>query len=127
MGWSYLFPNRAPLSPEERFATPDVEHPLVGKHPETGRFFLFPGAIYGFDSPGIRAINLSNDESKRLYSDIKAFALTENFIYRHKWQVGDILATDNLAGMHCATQFDDQSERRTLYRVTIKGQQPQMA
>jgi len=126
-GWSSLFPNRAPLSSEERASTPDVAHPLVGKHPETGRFFLFPGAIYEFDTPGIRVVDLSDDESKRLYSDIRTFTLTKNFIYRHKWQVGDILATDNLAGMHCATQFDDQSERRTLYRVTIKGQQPQMA
>ncbi|MBO68641.1 MAG: hypothetical protein CL398_10055, partial [Acidiferrobacteraceae bacterium] len=88
---------------------------------------LFPGAIYEFDSPGIRIMGLPDHESKILYNDIRTFALTESFIYRHKWQVGDIMATDNLAGMHCATQFDDQSERRTLHRVTIKGQQPQMA
>ena len=126
-GWPYTFPNRAPLSPEECVSTPDVEHPLVGCHPETGRPFLYPGALYQFENPGIKPIGLSDQKAAVLYRDIKDFTLDERFIYRHKWRVGDILATDNLAGMHCATDFDDTLELRTLHRVTIEGVAPAMA
>jgi len=125
-GWPYSFPDRAPLSPEECETTPDVKHPLVGCHPETGRPFLYPGALYHFDNPGIRPMGLSNQKAAALYQDIKDFTLNDRFIYRHKWRVGDILATDNLAGMHCATDFDN-TELRMLHRVTIEGVAPACA
>jgi len=126
-GWPYAFPTLAPLSPEECVSTPDVEHPLVGRHPETGQSFLYPGALYHFENPGIRPMGLSDKKAAALYQDVKDFTLDERFIYRHKWAVGDILATDNLAGMHCATDFNDTLELRTLHRVTIEGVAPVMA
>lgn len=123
-GWPYAFPTRAPLSPEECAATPDVEHPLVGRHPETGRPFLYPGAIYDFHNPGIEPLGPEGEDAAALFDYVKAFALDERFIYRHRWRIGDILATDNLAGMHCATPFNDESEMRMLHRVTISGRAP---
>lgn len=123
-GWPYAFPTRAPLSPEERAATPDVEHPLVGRHPETGRLFLYPGALYDFENPGVRPLGPVGEDVEALYEDLKAFTLDERFIHRHQWRTGDILATDNLAGMHCATPYDDDSELRMLHRVTIEGVAP---
>jgi len=123
-GWPYTFPTRAPLSPEEILSTPDVEHPLVGRHPETGRHFLFPGALYEFDNPGIRPVGLPSQKSAALYKELKSFVLNEPFIYRHQWSLGDIVATDNLAGMHRGTNFDDAVEKRTIHRITIKGAAP---
>jgi taurine dioxygenase len=123
-GWPYTFPNRAPLSEEECAMAPDVEHPLVGQHPETQRHFLFPGALYDFQNPGIRLKGLSRQESISLYEKLKDFTLNDRFIDRHKWSLGDIVATDNLAGMHCATNFNEDTEKRTIHRVTIRGKAP---
>ena len=123
-GWPYTFPTREPLSKEERETTPDVEHPLVSQHPETGRYFLFPGALYEFRNPGIKLVGLSEQESVSVYEELKCFMLSKRFIYRHKWSLGDIVATDNLAGMHRATAFNEDTERRTIHRITIKGKAP---
>ena len=123
-GWSYTFPGREPLSKEECASTPDVEHPLIGQHPETARHFLFPGALYEFYNPGIQPIGLPTEEGGEVYEEIKNFMLSDQFIYRHKWSLGDIVATDNLAGMHKATNFDDDTEKRTIHRITIKGKPP---
>ena len=123
-GWPYTFPSREPLSREEHAVTPDVEHPLVGCHPETGRLFLYPGALYDFENPGTRPIGLTDQESSTLLQDLKDYVLSERFIHRHKWCVGDILSTDDVAGMHRATTFNDTLELRTLHRITIKGIAP---
>jgi taurine dioxygenase len=123
-GWPYAFPTRAPLSPEDCATTPDIEHPLVGIHPENGRPFLYPGALYDFDNPGIKPMGMDEEEGSALYEELKAFALSDRFIHRHKWNAGDILACDDLAAMHCATPFDDTAELRILHRVTIKGVAP---
>jgi taurine dioxygenase len=123
-GWPYAFPTRAPLSSEERAATPDVDHPLIGRHPLTGREFFYPGALYDFDNPGLKLIGPGGKNDIVLFEALKQFTLSDRFIYRHQWQVGDILATDDLAGMHCATPFDDVAELRILHRVTIAGVAP---
>ncbi len=126
-GWSYAFPTRAPLSAEECALTPDVEHPLVCRHPESGRALLYPGALYHFENPGIALIDSNGNDDAGLYDELKAFALSNRFIHRHRWDVGDILACDNLSAMHCATSFDDVNELRELHRVTIKGAAPMAA
>ena len=58
------------------------------------------------------------------FEELKVFMLSKRFIYRHKWSLGDIVATDNLAGMHRATAFNEDTERRTIHRITIKGKAP---
>ncbi len=123
-GWPYTFPDRAPLSREECSSTPDVEHPLVGQHPETSRPFLYPGALYEFFNPGACLIGLPPKEGIELQKQMKDFVLNDRFIHRHKWRLGDILATDNLAAMHKATDFNYDVEKRTIHRITIEGIPP---
>ena len=69
-------------------------------------------------------MGLSTQESISIYEKLKAFTLSDRFIYRHKWSLGDIVATDNLAGMHCATNFNEDTEKRTIHRITIRGKAP---
>ena len=75
-------------------------------------------------NPGIKLVGLSEQESISVYEELKCFMLSKRFIYRHKWSLGDIVATDNLAGMHRATAFNEDTERRTIHRITIKGKAP---
>jgi len=44
------------------------------------------------------------------------------FVYRHRWQPGDLVLWDNRATMHYAT--DDYSGPRVMRRVTLRGDAP---
>lgn len=126
-GWPYTFPTRASLSDEEILDSPDVVHPLVCRHPETSRPTLYVGAFYNVENPGIEIRGLPRSEARELYEELKAFALSPAFVHEHHWQVGDLLATDDIAAMHAATPFDDSGEVRRLLRITVKGVTPRAA
>jgi taurine dioxygenase len=46
------------------------------------------------------------------------------FIYRHKWRLGDMLIWDNRSAMHQAYYDYDTSQPRTLMRIILEGDKP---
>jgi len=109
---------RAPLTPEQRAKTPDVEHPIVRTHPITGRKSLYvteghTGWIAGMD----RA------ESDALLTTLWDHIKRPEFTYRHSWRVGDFLIWDNCATQHLAN-FDYGDIRRRLNRAGVEGTAP---
>ena len=58
----------------------------------------------------------SQDILNFLFNHIKK----DEFIYRHRWQVGDLLAWDNCATQHCAI-MDYSPMLRHMERTTISG------
>jgi taurine dioxygenase len=95
---------------------PDVVHPLVRTHPLTGRKCLYLSgdqtcAIVGWDE---RSSNALLDELKEHY-------LSPKYIYRHTWQVGDVVFWDNCLCMHKAVQDYQLPLRRKMLRTTIAG------
>ena len=57
---------------------------------------------------------------RALISELMAFATQEQFVYAHKWRLGDVLIWDNLATMHRATAFDDRKYKRDMRRTTCR-------
>lgn len=112
------FPDR-PLTPEQREATPDVVHPLVRRHPGNGRLALYVGREVVKEIVG-----LSPEESAALLDELNAHAVQPEFIYRHRWQEGDIVAWDNRNTMHQATEYDDTTYIRLMHRTTLAGERP---
>ncbi|HUJ73510.1 MAG TPA: TauD/TfdA family dioxygenase [bacterium] len=111
---------RAPLTEEQRRATPDVVHPVIRTHPETGR-----RAIYINPGFTVRILGMTEQESEALKRQVFEHCLQERFQYRYKWQVGDVLIWDNASVMHAATTRDlPASKRRTLWRTIISGEEP---
>ena len=45
-------------------------------------------------------------------------ATQREFVFRHRWQLNDLVIRDNRATMHRATPFSDHTIRRELRRVT---------
>lgn len=43
-------------------------------------------------------------------------------VYRHRWQVGDLLLWDNRSAMHIALADYDQNATRIMYRTTLLGE-----
>lgn len=118
--WHYrtYLSHRTPLTPEEEAKTPPVTHPLVRTHPSTGRQALYVGE-------GLtRSIEDMDDEAgRRLVVELSGFATQPAFVYRHKWQPGDLVFWDNRSTMHRATDFDN-TYRRLMRRTTIQGDAP---
>ena len=47
------------------------------------------------------------------------FASTPEFVYRHRWQLGDVLMWDNRCLLHYAVQDYDPTQLRVLQRCTL--------
>ena len=113
------FPERLPLSAAEKAALPDVVHPLVRTHPESGRRCLYLGG-----RPAWEVLGLPLDEGRALIAELIDFATQARFVYRHRWSAGDVILWDNRCAMHLATTFDEENERRIMHRTTITGDRP---
>ena len=82
-------------TPQEIAETPDVEHPLVRTHPETGRkaLYLNPNRLD-------RIVGLERAESDALLDELADEARKPQHHFGHVWQAGDIVIWDNRATMH---------------------------
>jgi len=111
---------RQPLTPEQLAATPNVEHPVVRTHPVTDRKSLFINP--GFT---VRFVGMSDADSEALKQRLFDHCLQAKYQCQYKWRVGDLLLWDNAAVMHAATTRDlDPSRHRTLWRTTVRGDEP---
>ena len=88
-------------------------HPLVMKHPESGRPHLVLGR-----RPNAYIQGLSLEESEALLDQLWAHATQPRFTWTQVWQVGDLVMWDNAATLHRRDAFDPQS-RRLMYRTQI--------
>ena len=103
------------LSAEEKAAFAPVRQPLVRTHPVTGRRSLFlashAGAIVGWTIP----------EARMFLHELTEHATQREFVYRHKWSVGDLVMWDNRQTMHRARRFD-RNKVRDVRRTTLAGE-----
>lgn len=88
-------------------------HPVVRTIPETGRKSLFVSRLMTD-----QIIGLPDDESRTLLNLISDHCEKPEFIYQHKWQVGDILMWDNRCSTHARLDFDG-SQRRLMKRIAL--------
>ena len=107
-----------PLTAEQRIAAPSVEHPIVRTHPVTGR----KGIYLGSHAHWIKG--LSAEEGQMLLAELMRHATQDAFVYKHRWQTGDLLMWDNRATLHRATSYDTARERRVVQRTVVKGDAP---
>ena len=115
------YPHLPPLSDIESLQRPDVFHPLLRRHPKSGRTALYIGR-WACDIDG-----MSHEEGRALVDYLQEFASQERFLYRHRWRVGDAVLWDNRCTQHSATPFDESRFVRLMHRTTIEGETPVMA
>ena len=115
--------NYPDLPPTGRGAAtrPDVYHPLVRRHPRSGRVSLYIGR-WACDIEG-----LPPEEGREIVTFLQEFARQHRFVYRHRWRDGDAVLWDNRCTQHCATPFDEARYTRLMHRTTLEGDVPVMA
>lgn len=104
------------------FGHPDQQavHPVVRRHPETGRPSLFVNRQFTK-----RILQLSPGESDALLAYLYAFSEQPQFNCRYSWTAGTVAIWDNRATQHYVV--NDFAGRRVLTRVTILGDHPEPA
>jgi taurine dioxygenase len=114
-----LFPEASEAEMEaERRKIPDVVHPLVRTHPELQRRGLYLGGEWGSCVTG-----LDEDEGQRLYDELLQHMIQDRFCYRHRWQPGDVLMSDNRCSLHRASEWDEANHVRRLHRIIMVDDQ----
>lgn len=92
---------------------PAKEQPLAWRH-ESGRTSLVLGATVD------HVAGMEPEEGRALIDRLEAWATDERFVYRHEWQVGDLVIWDNRGTMHRALPYTADSER-LMHRTTLVG------
>lgn len=93
-------------------------HPVARTHPATGRRSLYVNRLMTHHIEGLAA-NESRDLLAMLFDTLER----PEFVYEHRWRVGDLLLWDNRCTLHARRDFDP-NQSRWLRRVTIKGDRP---
>lgn len=109
----------SPVSAEDIAQYPPVEHPIVRTHPRTGRKGLY---IARDDCTGI--IGKDERTGQTLIEALADHIVRPDFIYQHRWRVGDVVVWDNCTVQHRAVQDYDLPQRRLLWRTTVRGDVP---
>lgn len=107
------------LSPQLERENPDVVHPLIRTHPANGRKALWPSTGTVTD-----VIGMEKEAGLKLLDELIEFVTQDQFVYRHKWQVGDLILWDNRCTLHTGTLFDDTKYKRLMHRMWAKGDAP---
>jgi taurine dioxygenase len=104
---------------EEQRKLAEAVHPITRTHPVTGR-----KCLYVNDSTTVKIVDVPESEGEALLQELRARCIRRDFIYRHKWRVGDLVMWDNCSSQHQAVPNYELPRRRLMHRTTIRGSVP---
>jgi taurine dioxygenase len=93
----------------------DVVHPVIIKHPDSGREVLYVNPAFT-----LRFEGWTVSESEPLLNCLFQHASRPEFSCRFQWREGTIAFWDNRATWHYALN-DYQGARRLMHRITVQG------
>jgi len=113
-------PARAPKRTEiEEQETPDVVHPLVRTHDDTGC-----KAIYFNPNRTDSVVGMDRKSSDELLDWLHTHITQPKYRYDHSWRSGDILLWDNRCLVHSVNTDFPVGQRRVHQRILLKGVRP---
>ncbi len=96
--------------------SPTKSCPIVWTH-HSGRKSLLLGATADYVE------GLPVEESRALLARLRDWATQPQYVYRHEWQLGDLLIWDNTGTMHRALPYPADSGR-LMHRTILAGEEP---
>ena len=103
------------FSDEERAKLPPVPQRLVRLHPGSKRKTLYLASHAGW----IRGMPIP--EARLLLRDLMEHATQREFVYTHRWKVGDLVMWDDRCTMHRARDYD-MAQVRDMHRTTVSDE-----
>ena len=110
-----------PKTADGKAMYPDVFHPIVRTHPETGRKALFL-CMRHVEMTTI--VDMDVAEGQALLHELRDFITNPPFVYSQRWDAGDLMVWDNRCSLHRATYWDQNKYERLIYRTFAKGDVP---
>ncbi|NQV54685.1 MAG: TauD/TfdA family dioxygenase [Rhodospirillales bacterium] len=100
---------------------PGARHPIIRRHPESGRPALYFGRRLN-----AYVVGMEIEQSEALLDRLWTYCSEDKFIFCHQWQLGDVVMWDNRCTMHRRGSFDP-AQRRIMHRTEIIGEKPSAA
>jgi alpha-ketoglutarate-dependent taurine dioxygenase len=94
-----------------------VEHPVICRHPETGRRYVFVSSVITHFK------GMTEEESRPLIDFLMARAARPEFTCRLRWEPRTLGMWNNPHVLHTAIN-DYPGYRRVMYRTTVEGTVP---
>jgi len=94
---------------------PHFAQPIVRTHPETRRKALYVNRLMTWSVDG-----MDQTQGTALLDQLFDHIEQDQFIYAHRWRVGDLVLWDNRCTLHARTDFSNK-ERRLLRRNVVAG------
>ncbi len=95
---------------------PDVAHPLVWVHPESGRRSLCISPVQLIDMVG-----MPREQGDPILEELVAHTTDGRFGYVHDWEENDMVLWDNWRTLHTAFGVPPDANR-VVHRTTIRGE-----
>lgn len=108
-----LVPDPTPEQVELWRSRPAKEQPLIWHHRDGRR-----SVVLGPTADHI--VGMDQDEGAAVLDEVLARATAPARVYRHEWQVGDLVIWDNRGVLHRALPYDPDSPRE-MHRTTLAG------
>jgi taurine dioxygenase len=114
------------LTAEQKKRIEVVHHPLVMRHPATGR-----RSLYGVAGSSFGIVGMPDDEALGLLSELAVHATRPEFTTAYDYDVGDFAAWDTYSTLHKAPFSKpaamNDAHARVLWRVSVTGMSPLIA
>jgi taurine dioxygenase len=108
----------AKLSPEQLASLPSVTHRLVQRRAPSQRPTLWPN-VGIFDGTAVPDEGDRNDDGGSAFLEqCFAHAVSDEFVYEHRWEDGDLALWSNWSTFHRREPFD-AAQRRVMRHLTI--------
>lgn len=107
------------LSNVETDETPDVTHPLVRTHEDTGVKSFYYNA-----NRTDRIDGMARDQSDALLDWVQERIVQPQYRYDHEWRVGDMLLWDNRCLVHSVNMDFPVGQTRRHQRILLQGGRP---
>ncbi len=110
------------LTEEQQNRVENVYHPLVKRHPVTGR-----KALYGVCGSSFGIVGMPDDEAFDLLEELAAHATKSDYLAEYDFKVGDAGAWDTFSTLHKATVLAPATgpgDSRLLWRISVTGLPP---
>jgi alpha-ketoglutarate-dependent 2,4-dichlorophenoxyacetate dioxygenase len=109
------------VTPSHAASLPPIEQRLVRTNPRTGAKNHYVG------SHAKQIAGWSLEDSRPLLDDLLARATRPEYVYSHRWRVGDLVIWDNRCTLHRGAGYDADKYRRRIRQTRVQGTGPTLA